>query len=78
MSDGEIKKLYLKKINEFIKHNKAYYLKSNTIISDKKFDELKISILELEKKYKYLNHKDSPSKSVGFKPSKSFSKVLFF
>jgi len=75
MSDGEIKKLYLKKINEFIKHNKAYYLKSNTIISDKKFDELKISILELEKKYKYLNHKDSPSKSVGFKPSKSFSKV---
>ncbi|MDA9709892.1 NAD-dependent DNA ligase LigA, partial [Candidatus Pelagibacter sp.] len=31
-------------------------------------------ILDLEKKHKYLNHQDSPSKSVGYKPSRNFKK----
>ena len=33
-----------------------------------------MSILELEKKHNFLNNKNSPSKIVGFKPSKSFEK----
>ena len=44
-------------------------------ISDAEYDTLKKEILSLEEKYEYLVSKDSPSKSVGFKPSKNFKKV---
>ena len=70
----KIKKEYLIKINKFKKHNKLYYEDSSPKISDKKFDELKREILELEKKYKFLNSNFSPSNSIGFKPSKNFLK----
>ena len=69
-----IKQNYLKKINEFKKHNKLYYENSSPQISDKDFDKLKKEILELEKKYKFLKDKESPSISVGYKPSKNFVK----
>ncbi len=69
-----IKKKYIDKIKKLKKHNELYYSKSKPIISDKDYDELKLSIINLEKKYSYLNHKDSPSKIVGFKPSKNFTK----
>ncbi len=69
-----IKKKYIDKIKNLKKHNQLYYSKDNPQISDKEYDELKKSILDLEKKHKYLNHQDSPSKSVGFKPSKNFQK----
>ncbi len=69
-----IKKKYIDKIKKLKKHNELYYSKSKPIISDKDYDELKLSIINLEKKYSYLNHKDSPSKAVGFKPSKNFIK----
>ena len=46
MSDEKIKKIYLEKIKQFIKHSKSYYLESKPTISDKEFDELKKSILE--------------------------------
>ncbi len=74
MNTKLIEEKYLKKINQFIRHNKSYYLKSNSIISDRDFDSLKKEILELENKYKFLNNKDSPSLSIGFKPSKNFKK----
>ena len=69
-----IKKNYLNKINEFNKHNKLYYEDSLPKISDQEFDKLKKEILELEKEYNFLKSKLSPSKSVGFKPSKNFPK----
>ena len=69
-----IKQNYLNKINEFKKHNKLYYENSSPIISDKEFDELKKEILDLEKEYTFLKNNLSPSKSVGFKPSKNFLK----
>ena len=69
MPDKEsIKKVYVDKIKNLKKHNELYYSKDNPKITDKEYDELKQSILDLEKKYLYLNHRDSPSKSVGFKP----------
>ena len=74
MSDKVIKKDYLKKIEVLQKHNKHYYDENNPLISDTEYDKLKIDILELEKKYKFLADKKSPSKSVGFKPSKNFKK----
>ena len=69
-----IKQNYLKKINEFQKHNKYYYEKSSPIISDKEYDDLKKKIFDLEKKYDFLQSNSSPSNSVGFKPSKNFIK----
>ena len=69
-----IKQNYIKKINEIYKHNKLYYEKSSPVISDKEYDDLKKEILNLEKKYRYLKSDFSPSKVVGFKPSKNFIK----
>ena len=69
-----IKQNYLKKINEFQKHNKLYYEDSSPEISDKEYDKLKKEILDLEKNYNFLKNNFSPSKTVGFKPSKNFLK----
>ena len=41
MNTKLIEEKYLKKINQFIKHNKSYYLESNSRISDSDFDILK-------------------------------------
>ena len=75
MQNEEVKKNYLKKLKKFNYFNKNYYEKSKPLISDAEFDKLKIEILELENKYNFLNKTNSPSKSVGFKPSKNFYKV---
>ena len=69
-----IKKSYIDKIKDLNKHNELYYSKNNPSVTDKEFDDLKKDILELEKKYKFLRHKDSPSQKIGFKPSKNFKK----
>ena len=66
---------YLKKINLVQKYNKYYYDKNKPIISDQEFDLIKKEIINLEKKYKFLNSKFSPTKSVGFQPSKNFQKI---
>ena len=75
MKKKEIKKLYEDKIKEYSNNNYLYFEKSSPQISDAEFDKLKNDILTLEKSHKYLNHKNSPSKNVGFKPSKNFKKV---
>ena len=75
MKKEEIKKLYKKRINQFKKNNYLYFEKNAPKISDSNFDELKKEILELEKKFSFLKSQDSPSKVLGFKPSKNFKKV---
>jgi DNA ligase (NAD+) len=67
---------YKKKIDQINEYNKFYYNKSNPIVSDSDYDKLKNEILLLEKNYKFLFSKDSPSKKIGFKPSKNFKKAL--
>ena len=75
MRRKEIETNYLKKIKELKRYDKAYFENDNSIVSDKVYDEIKNEILELEKKYDYLNHRESPSKKVGYKPSDRFKKV---
>ncbi len=75
MIDEKINQKYLKKIKLFQKYNKHYYDLNNPLINDQEFDKLKLEIIELEKKYKYLKNVNSPSNSVGFKPSKVFKKA---
>ena len=75
MIDEKINRKYLNKIKLFQKYNKHYYNLNQPLVDDSEFDKLKLEIIDLEKQYKFLNHKDSPSNSVGFKPSKIFKKI---
>ena len=75
MSNTSIKKNYLKKIKLLKKYNKFYYDKSKPLISDKEYDKLKQDIFNIEKSNPDLISKESPSLTVGFKPSKNFIKI---
>ena len=75
MNFKKIKNDYAKKIKILLSHNKNYYDKNDPKISDKEYDDLKKEILKFEKKYDFLKNENSPSKIVGFKPSKNFNKV---
>ena len=76
MNKKEIQIQYKKKIRLLIRYNKNYFDKNNPIVSDSDYDKLKNEILLLENNYKFLISKDSPSKKIGFKPSKNFKKAL--
>ena len=75
MNKAEIIKTYKKKIENYRKLNEAYYDKNKPLITDAEYDTIKFELIELEKKYKYLQDEFSPSNTVGFKPSKIFKKV---
>ena len=75
MNKKKIKIEYQKKIKLINKYNKFYYNINNPIVPDEEYDDLKKEILILEDKNEYLKSKKSPSKIVGFKPSKNFKKV---
>ena len=75
MKNENLKKKYQEKIKLLVKYNKYYYENNSPLIDDNEYDNLKIEILDLEKKNLFLKSKDSPSKTVGFKPSKNFVKV---
>ena len=76
MKKSLIEKTYNKKIDLIKHYNQKYYDENKSEISDSEYDKLKKEVIELEKSHDYLKHNDSPSKIVGFKPSKNFKKVL--
>ena len=76
MNKKKIEIQYSEKIRLFNKYNKFYYDKSEPLVSDKEYDQLKKNILLFEKEYDFLKSKDSPSKIVGYRPSKNFKKAL--
>jgi DNA ligase (NAD+) len=75
MNNDLIKKDYFKKIKLIQKYNKYYYNKNKPLINDQEFDTLKKEIIDLEDKYTFLKSNQSPTESVGFKPSKNFIKI---
>ncbi len=74
MSKNKIQEEYLNKIKLIKKYNKFYYDKNKSLVEDIEYDKLKKQILNLEEKYNYLESVNSPSRSVGYKPSKNFKK----
>ena len=78
MQRKEIEKVYIEKIKKLTKQNKAYFKHDKPIISDRDYDILKNEILNLEKKYKYLKNKDSPSKKIGYNLRKNLKKSLIW
>ena len=75
MKKKEIQKYYNYKIQLINEYNKFYYDKSRPKVSDDEYDKLKKEILLLEKKHEFLYSRSSPSKNVGYKPSKNFKKI---
>ena len=75
MDKKKIVKDYLNKIDLLNDYNKNYYDLSSPLVKDEQYDKLKKEILDLENKYTYLKNKNSPSKIVGYKPSKNFIKA---
>ena len=76
MDKKKIKSEYNQKIKLINDYNENYYDKSKPLVEDKEYDELKKDILLLEKNYTFLSSANSPSKIVGYKPSKNFKKAL--
>ena len=75
MNKLDQKKDYKEKIKLLDKYNKFYYQKSRPLVSDYEYDKLKNEILFLESNYKYLKSDISPSKKIGYRPSKTFNKI---
>ena len=56
-------------------HNNAYYVLDNPILEDSEYDQLRLSLLELEEQYPDLIQPDSPINSVGDTPLSAFTQV---
>ena len=65
MKKKDIQNKYKKKLKLIHKLNKFYFDKSEPIVSDKEYDELKKEIILLEKQYDFLKSNTSPSKLPG-------------
>ena len=76
MNKNLIQKEYDKKIKLLSYYNQRYYNDNFSEITDSEYDELKRNIIDLEIKHKFLKSKNSPIKTVGYKPSKNFKKAL--
>ena len=75
MDKKNIKTIYNSKISLLKKYNRSYFDKNSSLVSDEEYDNLKKEILDLETNFNYLKSKNSPSQSVGFRPSKNFKKL---
>ena len=75
MRKSLLRKKYLEKIEFLNKCNENYYIKSKPLISDSEFDKIKNEVLLIEEENKDFVTESSPSKNVGFMPSKNFQKV---
>jgi DNA ligase (NAD+) len=75
MKRKEIEQNYKKKINKLKIYNQTYFEQDKPIITDQEYDYIKKEIIELEKQYKYLKNKNSPSIKVGYEASNKFKKI---
>jgi len=75
MNKSEINKVYKEKLKSIKKYNKFYFEKSDPVVSDEDYDNLKKEIISLETKYNFLKSNNSPSNLIGHKPSKNFKKA---
>ena len=71
----EIIKLFYKKLENLKRHNKFYFSDDSPRITDSEYDKLKIEILDLKKKYVYLNNISEGKKIIGAPPSNKFKKI---
>ncbi len=56
-------------------HNNAYYVLDNPILEDSEYDQLRLSLIELEAQYPDVVQPDSPINTVGDIPLSAFTQV---
>ncbi len=62
---------------EISRHNRLYYEENQAEISDGAYDQLVMELTRLENEYPALKRKDSPTNTVGGRPSGTLKSVVF-
>ena len=75
MTEDDVKKRLAYLAREIKAADALYYLDDNPALTDAEYDALRRENTKLESEFPYLIRKDSPSKSVGAKPSGKFGKI---
>ena len=75
MIEDEVKKRLAYLAREIKAADALYYLDDNPALTDAEYDALRRENTKLEAEFPHLIRKDSPSKSVGAKPSGKFGKI---
>ena len=75
MSDADVKKRIAFLSREIKAADDFYYQEDAPILTDAAYDELRKELIALETEYPHLVTKDSPTQSVGAKPSGKFGKI---
>jgi DNA ligase (NAD+) len=75
MTLTEAKARHAELAGEIRRHDHAYYVKGQAVISDREYDRLYQDLLELEGKFPALVTADSPSQRVGGAPLSEFKSV---
>ncbi len=76
MNKKLIRNEYEKKIKLLKYYNQKYFNENLSEITDAKYDLIKKEIGKLEAKYNFLRDKNSPTITVGYKPSRHFKKAF--
>ena len=75
MSEAEAKKRIAFLGREIKANDSLYYQDDNPVLSDADYDALRKELIALETEFPHLIAKDSPTQSVGVKPSGKFGKI---
>ena len=75
MTEDDVKKRLAYLAREIKAADALYYLDDNPALTDAEYDALRRENIKLESEFPHLIRKDSPSKSVGAKPSGKFGKI---
>ncbi len=75
MTEDEVKKRLAQLAMEIRAADEQYYQEDAPVLSDAEYDALRLENNRLEAQYPHLIRADSPSKTVGAKPSGKFGKI---
>jgi DNA ligase (NAD+) len=75
VTHAEAQKRHAQLVEEIRRHDRAYYVEANPVISDSEYDRLYHELLDLEKQFPELATPDSPSQRVGGAPLSEFKSV---
>src|ERR1051326_1739195 len=75
MTLAEARSRHAELVQEIRKHDRAYYVEANPIISDFDYDKLFRELQDLEKEHPQLATPESPTMRVGGAPTQGFQRV---
>ena len=75
MKSSEIQKRYDKQKKLLLKYNHHYFNLDTPLVSDSKYDQIKIEVIKLERDFPYLKSKNSILDQIGAPSTKKFKKI---